>query len=122
MFCPQDETCLSPVQVPGLVWVEITYLITHSSDCFYSREYLLPSSNCSGTFIFVGDVVSMARSIQLTMYRPRLGFHFATYVPDVLERILLCLFHASLALALLNSLPVSSNTSFYKLFSYLSWG
>ncbi|XP_008437654.1 membrane-bound transcription factor site-2 protease homolog isoform X2 [Cucumis melo] len=105
-MCSRDETCLSPVQMPGLVWVEITYLNPYSSDCFYSREYPLPSSNCSGTFIFVGDVVSMARSIQLTMYRPRFDFHFATYLPDVLEKILSCLFHTSLALALLNSLPV----------------
>ncbi|XP_022155332.1 membrane-bound transcription factor site-2 protease homolog isoform X2 [Momordica charantia] len=102
--CSQGETCLSPVQEPGSIWVEITYL--NSSDCFYSGEYLLPSSNCSGTFIFVGDVISMARSIQLTMYQPRLNVPFATYLPDVLERFLLCLFHASLALALLNSLPV----------------
>lgn len=105
-MCSQDETCLGPVQMPGLVWVEITYLNPHSSDCSYSREYPLPSSNCSGTFIFVGDVVSMAHSIQLTMYQPRLDFCFAAYLPDVLERILLCLFHTSLALALLNSLPV----------------
>lgn len=108
--------------MPGLVWVEITYLNPHSSDCSYSREYPLPSSNCSGTFIFVGDVVSMAHSIQLTMYQPRLDFCFAAYLPDVLERILLCLFHTSLALALLNSLPVSSNTPFCKLFSYLLHG
>ena len=108
--------------MPGLVWVEITYLNPYSSDCSYSREYPLPSSNCSGTFIFVGDVVSMARSIQLTMYRPRLDFHFAIYLPDVLEKILSCLFHTSLALALLNSLPVSSNSPFYKLFSYLVHG
>ncbi|XP_022995357.1 membrane-bound transcription factor site-2 protease homolog [Cucurbita maxima] len=105
-MCSQDETCLSPVQMPGSIWVEITYLNPHSSDCFYSRENPLPSSNCSGTFIFVGDVVSMAHSIQLTMYQPRLDFHYARYLPDVLERIFLCLFHASLALALLNSLPV----------------
>lgn len=83
--------------MPGLVWVEVAYMSPHSSD--------------GGTFIFVGDVVSMARSVRLTMYRPRLNFHFATYLPDVLERILLCLFHASLALALLNSLPVSWSPS-----------
>lgn len=106
--------------MPGSIWVEITYL--NSSDCFNSREYLLPSSNCSGTFIFVGDVISMARSIQLTMYQPRLNVPFATYLPDVLERILLCLFHASLALALLNSLPVSFFAHHWKLFSYLLHG
>lgn len=64
-------------------------------------------SNCGGIFVFVGDVISMARSVKLTAYRPRWAFPLGTYLPNVLERILICTFQVSLTLALLNSLPVS---------------
>ncbi|TKY58505.1 Membrane-bound transcription factor site-2 protease-like [Spatholobus suberectus] len=101
--CSQDEFCLAPVQEPGLVWVEIAY----SSP----RECLLHVSgvketNCGGAFIFVGDVFSMAHSIQLTSYQPRWGPQIVAYFPNLLERILIWTFHVSLALALLNGLPV----------------
>ncbi|XP_061343770.1 membrane-bound transcription factor site-2 protease homolog [Gastrolobium bilobum] len=110
--CSQDEFCLAPVQEPGLVWVEITYSSPH--ECSFHERNRFPVSetsglkktNCGGTFIFVGDLISMAHSIQLTSYQPRWGLKVATYFPNSLERILIWTFHVSLALALLNSLPV----------------
>ena len=117
MFYPyylQAEFCLAPVQEPGLVWVEITYS-SPSLECSLHERNRFPTSetsglketNCGGTFIFVGDVVSMAHSIQLTSYQPRWGLKFVADFPNLLERILIWTFHVSLALALLNSLPVS---------------
>ncbi|XP_019422201.1 PREDICTED: membrane-bound transcription factor site-2 protease homolog [Lupinus angustifolius] len=111
--CSQDEFCLAPVQEPGLVWVEITYS-SPSPECSLQERIRssvsetsgIKETNCGGTFIFVGDVISMAHSIQLTSYRPRLGLKFVAYLPNLLERILMWTFHVSLALAVLNGLPV----------------
>ncbi|KAK7360792.1 hypothetical protein VNO77_02807 [Canavalia gladiata] len=110
--CSQDEFCLAPVQEPGLVWVEIAYSSPH--ECLSHAQNRIPFSetsgveetNCGGTFIYVGDVISMARSIWLTSYQLRWGPKFFAYFPNVLERILIWTFHASLALALLNGFPV----------------
>lgn len=107
---------MSPVQIPGLIWVEVTYSRPYSLECLrFRRESVGDSgasdsmeSNCGGTFVFVGDVISMARSVQLTAYQPRWSFPLGTYLPNVLERILRCMFQVSLTLALLNSLPVST--------------
>ncbi|XP_054779285.1 membrane-bound transcription factor site-2 protease homolog isoform X2 [Prosopis cineraria] len=112
-MCSKDEFCLAPVQEPGSVWVEITYL-SPSHECLSLRRKKFPVSetsnlketDCGGTFIFVGDVILMAHSIQLTSYQPRWTLNFIAYFPNLLERLLLWTFHASLALALLNSLPV----------------
>ncbi|KAL9256732.1 Membrane-bound transcription factor site-2 protease-like protein [Drosera capensis] len=49
---------------------------------------------------------SMAQSLWLTSYHPRWSYAFSAYIPDIVEKILMCTFHVSLALALLNSLPV----------------
>ncbi|XP_072062358.1 membrane-bound transcription factor site-2 protease homolog isoform X2 [Arachis hypogaea] len=111
--CTQDEFCLAPVQEPGMVWVEITYSST-SPECSLHERKRLPASetsglketNCGGTFIFVGDAISMAHSIQLTSYQPRWGLKLAAYFPNLLEKILVWTFHVSLALAFLNTLPV----------------
>lgn len=111
--CSQDEFCLAPVQEPGSVWVEIAYSRT-SHECLSHVQNRFPFSetsgvketNCGGTFIFVGDVISMAHSIQLTSYQPRWGPQIVAYFPNLLERILIWTFHVSLALALLNGLPV----------------
>ncbi|KAF7840269.1 membrane-bound transcription factor site-2 protease-like protein [Senna tora] len=113
--CSTDEFCLAPVQEPGSVWVEITYS-SPSHQCLLLGRNQFPVSetsdlretNCGGTFIFVGDVISMAHSIQLTSYQPRstLALTFIAYFPNLLERVLIWTFHVSLALALLNSLPV----------------
>ncbi|PQQ18756.1 membrane-bound transcription factor site-2 protease homolog isoform X2 [Prunus yedoensis var. nudiflora] len=81
-MCSQEESCLSPVQIPGLIWVEITYSRPYSLECLRVRRksFVGPrisdsmESNCGGTFVFVGDVISMARSVKLTAYRPRWAF------------------------------------------------
>lgn len=112
----QDEACISPPQMLGLSWVEITYSRPFSSKCLQlgrnsvsdSHTSDLVEPKCGGTFVFVGDVISMANSVLLTTYQPRWAFPFATYLPNMLEKILACTFHVSLALALLNSLPVST--------------
>ncbi|KAM7263256.1 hypothetical protein ACFE04_000939 [Oxalis oulophora] len=109
-ICSQDESCLSPLQLPGLTWVEITY---SSPKCVnLASNSLLPSNTsetienkCGGTFVFVGDVISMAVSIRLTSYQPRWTYPFAERLPNVMEKLLVCTFHVSLTLALLNSLP-----------------
>ncbi|CAJ2636118.1 unnamed protein product [Trifolium pratense] len=110
--CSQDEFCLAPVQEPGMVWVEITYS-SLSHECLHEENRLpvsnssdLEETNCGATFIFAGDVISMAHSIHLTSYQPRWGPNIVAYFPNFLERILIWTFHVSLALALLNGLPV----------------
>ncbi|KAF3956203.1 hypothetical protein CMV_018647 [Castanea mollissima] len=113
-ICSLDESCLSPLQMPGLSWVEITFSRSLSAECLQlgrnsfsdSKTSDLIESKCRGSFVFVGDVISMARSVRLTAYQPRWAFHIGRYLPDVLERGLICTFHVSLTLALLNSLPV----------------
>lgn len=99
----------------GLVWIEITYS-RPSPECLQlGRDSISDSSaadfvkhDCGGTFVFVGDVITMAQSVQLTAYRPRWTHGFAAYLPNIIEKGLMCVFHISLTLALLNSLPVSS--------------
>ncbi|GAV71290.1 Peptidase_M50 domain-containing protein [Cephalotus follicularis] len=111
-ICRQDESCLSPVLLPGWMWVEITYLSPYSQKCSHLGNNTVPVSNtsmehkCGGTFVFVGDVISMAHSVILTSYQPRWAFAFGACLPNSLERCLVCTFHVSLTLALLNSLPV----------------
>ncbi|CAN1225981.1 Membrane-bound transcription factor site-2 protease homolog [Linum grandiflorum] len=109
--CSESESCLSPVQQPGLVWAEITYsrpyclqLETESSSD--SETVDLTPHKCGGTFVFIGDLVSMAHSVQLTSYQPRYRFPFSAYLPKVMEKAAICIFYVSLTLALLNSLPV----------------
>lgn len=107
-------SCSSPIQMPHMIWVEVSYSSPYSVECLQLRSKPLLDSwasdfveyNCGGTFVFVGDVISMTSSVQLTMYRPRWGY-FGAYLPNVLERIFVCTFYVSLTLALLNSLPVS---------------
>ncbi|KAM1350409.1 hypothetical protein ACFX2F_004364 [Malus domestica] len=113
-ICSENESCSSPIPIPGLVWVEVTYSRPYSLECLRVRRksFVDPrtsegmESNCGGTFVFVGDIIFMAHSVQLTAYRPRWAFPLGTYLPNVLERILICTFQVSLTLALLNSLPV----------------
>lgn len=96
-----------------MVWVEITYSSPH--ECLREQNKFpvtktsgIKETNCSATFIFAGDAISMAHSIQLTSYQPRWGPKVVAYFPNFLERILIWTFHVSLALALLNGLPVSN--------------
>ncbi|VVB12305.1 unnamed protein product [Arabis nemorensis] len=104
--CSQGELCLHAVQSPGVSWTEITYRKTSSQDC--SRLGAdFNTSNCLGTFVFVGDLIAMSDSVYLTAYQPRWLFNsFGKSIPDILEKSLTCTFHVSLALVLLNSLPV----------------
>lgn len=106
----QGEMCLQAMQSPGVSWTEITYERTSSQDCSGHGEF--NASGCVGTFVFVGDLIAMSRSVQLTAYQPRWlsNLCFKSF-PDIIERSLTCTFHVSLALVLLNSLPVSSDTT-----------
>lgn len=109
----QGESCFSPVQMPGLAWVEITYL-SPSKGCIHPArnsfqeniDATVKNKSCVQSFVFVGDMISMGQSLHLTSYQPRWEFYIGTYLPDVLEKHLICAFHVSLTLALLNSLPV----------------
>jgi len=107
----QGDLCLQAMQSPGVLWTEITYKRTSSQDC--SRLGLdFNTSNCLGTFVFVGDLIAMSHSVHLTAYQPRWLFNFfGKSFPNILERSLTCTFHVSLALVLLNSLPVSSTSN-----------
>ncbi|KAL1205299.1 Membrane-bound transcription factor site-2 protease-like protein [Cardamine amara subsp. amara] len=104
--CSQGESYLQPVQSPGVSWTEITYKKNSSQNC--SRLDLdFNTSNCLGTFVFVGDLIAMSHSVHLTAYQPRWLFNiFSRSFPEILEKSLTCTFHVSLALVLLNSLPV----------------
>ncbi|OVA07510.1 Membrane-bound transcription factor site-2 protease [Macleaya cordata] len=112
--CSQDETCMGPVLSPGVTWVEIAYSRPYSAECLWlwrnsSADFVSPDSgatDCGGTFVFIGDALSMANSIGLTAYRPRSAISLGLSLPNGLEKILACTFHVSLTLALLNSLPV----------------
>ncbi|XP_024951160.2 membrane-bound transcription factor site-2 protease homolog isoform X3 [Citrus sinensis] len=111
--CSKEESCLTPVQLPGLAWVEITYSRPYSLECKQlsrssvsdTRTTDFTDPHCGGTFVFFGDVIFMAQSVSLTQYQPRWASSFGAYLPNILRKSLICLFHVSLTLALLNSLP-----------------
>lgn len=113
-LCSQEEYCLNPVPLPGSIWVEITFASPYSPECLQPGRNSFPASGasdfsehkCGGTFVFVGDLISMAHSVRLTAYQPRWGFSFSAHLPNILEKSLMYTFHVSLTLALLNSLPV----------------
>jgi S2P endopeptidase len=103
-----------------MVWVEITYS-SPSHECLHEENRFpvsntsdLKKTNCGATFIFAGDLISMAHSIHLTSYQPRWGPKVVAYFPNFLERILIWTFHVSLALALLNGLPVSDELAYIR--------
>ncbi|XP_010529324.1 PREDICTED: membrane-bound transcription factor site-2 protease homolog isoform X2 [Tarenaya hassleriana] len=113
-ICSQGESCLHPVESPGVSWTEITYRST-SPNCsriggsislVVNTSKNSPEHDCLGSFVFVGDLIATAHSVHLTSYQPRRVFSFGIRLPDILERSLICTFHVSLALVLLNSLPV----------------
>ncbi|XP_030467485.1 membrane-bound transcription factor site-2 protease homolog isoform X1 [Syzygium oleosum] len=113
-ICSEDESCLAPIHDPGSTWIEISYASPYSKECLQSIRKLDPSSqtslstepNCSGSFVYVGDLISLAQSVWLTAYQPRWAFGIGTYLPHVLEKIVTCTFHVSLMLAIVNGLPV----------------
>ncbi|KAK3002886.1 hypothetical protein RJ639_017937, partial [Escallonia herrerae] len=113
--CSEEESCLTPVQMPGLTWVEITYSSPYSPGCRQHGGKLslgakgseLGEMGCGGTFVFIGDITSVAHSIWLTAYQPRWLFSFGAYLPYLVEKLSMWTFHVSLTLLLLNSLPFS---------------
>ncbi|XP_021764412.1 membrane-bound transcription factor site-2 protease homolog [Chenopodium quinoa] len=111
-ICSENELCMSPVQMPGVVWVEIMYRSPYSLQCMKLEKNLTvvessdSGDDCHKSFLFVGDVISMARSVSMTSFQPRVASPFGAYLADMLEKILACTFQVSVALALLNSLPV----------------
>lgn len=113
-LCSHGESCLSPDQLPGSTWTEIMYSSPYSPEClelqrsssadFSTSKFT--EHNCAGAFVFVGDLISMLHAVRLTAYQPYLEFPFSAYIPNLLEKSLIYMFHVSLTLALLNSLPV----------------
>lgn len=112
--CGQAESCFSPVEHPGLAWVEITYSRPSSPECQNHQKSILPDNTnpnirerrCLQSLVFIGEVISMAHSVHLTSYQPRWSIDFAADLPNLIEKLLTCAFHVSMILALLNSLPV----------------
>nr|GMC57195.1 membrane-bound transcription factor site-2 protease homolog isoform X4 [Ipomoea batatas] len=113
-LCSQEESCLAPVLLPGIAWVEITYLRPFMPGCHqFRRTHFLDDNNsdfgdkgCFQSFVFIGDVESLLDSVHMTSYQPRWPTKFGAQFPNVLEKLLMFVFHVSLTLALLNSLPV----------------
>ncbi|KAK9130279.1 hypothetical protein Sjap_010766 [Stephania japonica] len=109
--CTEEESCSTPVLTPGHSWVEIKYASPFACSSQGNNSTDVEAHNsgatkCQGTFVFVGDVLTMANSVQLTAYQPRWTSNFGLNLPSILEKTLACTFHVSLTLALLNSLPV----------------
>lgn len=97
--------------MPGIVWVEIMYKSPYSHQCEDLEKNPTAKSAdfgdpCYKTFLFVDDMISMARSVRMTSFQPRFASVFGAYLPDAIEKIFACTFQVSLALAILNSLPV----------------
>ena len=97
----------------GVAWAEITFSRPYSPECqrvgnkmWSSYNNSVSEENCYGrTFVFIGDMMSMARSVWLAKYQSR-WLYGISYIPAVLEKLLVNTFHVSLMLALLNSLTV----------------
>ena len=107
---------MAPVEIPGMSWVEITYSSPYSAECLknnrnssaYDENLNLGPTSCGGTFVYVGDVLSVAHLVHLSAYQPRWrSIIFMAHIPNLLEKLLSCCFHVSASLALVNSLPVS---------------
>ncbi|KAL7145754.1 hypothetical protein ABFS83_07G107700 [Erythranthe nasuta] len=109
-LCSEVESCLTPMQLPGLQWVEITY---STLECHSRRRSLFSPEkhsssekiSCLQTFVYVGDLITMANSIHLTSYKPRWSIYFMAYLANLLEKLFTYASHVSMGLALLNSLP-----------------
>ncbi|XP_078153108.1 membrane-bound transcription factor site-2 protease homolog [Carex rostrata] len=63
---------------------------------------------CGLSFVYIGDASFVARSLSLSPYRPRSGLFISlsVYIPYLMEKALHSVFHVSLALAVVNCLPV----------------
>ncbi|CAL4948403.1 unnamed protein product [Urochloa decumbens] len=114
--CFEDEYCLVPVLTRGFFWIEVSYAKPYSLGCLQRGGNLSSSSRsanndlghspCEGSFVYVGDLLSAARSVRLSPYRPRWALLFLADIPYILGNGFSSLFHASAALAVVNCLPV----------------
>ncbi|TKW15728.1 hypothetical protein SEVIR_5G255500v4 [Setaria viridis] len=114
--CFEDEYCLVPVLTPGFSWIEVSYAKPYSLGCLQRGGNLSSSSHpanndlgqspCEGSFVYVGDLLSAARSVRLSPYQPRWTLLFLADIPYILGNGLSSLLHASAALAVVNCLPV----------------
>ncbi|XP_070012683.1 membrane-bound transcription factor site-2 protease homolog isoform X2 [Nicotiana sylvestris] len=110
-LCSKDKACFVPLLSTGVAWVEIAYSNPPLQCSQLGTMRVVDDDNsrenpCVKTFVFVGDVNSMKPSVLLTSYQPRWSAKFGAHLPYVLEKFLMFTFNVSLALALLNSLPV----------------
>ncbi|KAL6614822.1 hypothetical protein ACP70R_037092 [Stipagrostis hirtigluma subsp. patula] len=112
--CSQDEYCLEPVLNPGFSWIEVSYARPYSLGCLqkdrnissHATDNNLGQNPCEGSFVYVGDLSSSARSVKLSPYRPRWALFLPiAYVPYIMGNGLSCLLHVSAALAVVNCLP-----------------
>ncbi|XP_035544033.1 membrane-bound transcription factor site-2 protease homolog isoform X2 [Juglans regia] len=103
--CSLDESCLSPLWMPGLSWVEITYLRSSSPECMQlgrnsfsiSQISDLAEAKCHGTFVFVGDVISMVYFLDGESLLEVTLSHFTLLSPWKREMVLrACLFGGTL--------------------------
>ncbi|KAF3794662.1 Membrane-bound transcription factor site-2 protease-like protein [Nymphaea thermarum] len=99
--CPEGESCLSRMKVPGSTWLEVGYSTPYEFGCFYGEQ-----RSCGGSFVIEDNALSIAKSVQLTAYRPRWFFFSNGYFPAALENLLAFTLHISAGLVLLNVLPV----------------
>ncbi|KAJ3692675.1 hypothetical protein LUZ60_011770 [Juncus effusus] len=122
--CLKEELCVTPVQFPGMYWTEISYSKPYASKCVQNKINVLnlnPTQNsnsnsnsdsnqdsCGGSFVHVGDTYLMARNIKVSSYLPRikLFISLSAYIPYLIEKALVSLFHVSVALSVVNCLPV----------------
>ncbi|XP_078153317.1 membrane-bound transcription factor site-2 protease homolog isoform X2 [Carex rostrata] len=111
--CSEEEMCMTPVEHPGMSWVEIFYQSPYTSRCEQLTSSLDPIANqdqnpCGLSFVYIGDASFVARSLTLSPYKPRWGLFISlsVYIPYLMEKALHSVFHVSLALAVVNCLPV----------------
>ncbi|KAJ1689991.1 hypothetical protein LUZ63_014146 [Rhynchospora breviuscula] len=111
--CSEEEVCMTPIEHPGMSWVEISYESPYRSRCGQLTPSLDPNPNqdqnpCSQSFVYIGDASFVAQSLRLSPYKPRLGLFISlsVYIPYLMEKAFHSAFHVSLALAVVNCLPV----------------
>jgi S2P endopeptidase len=105
---------LVPALTPGFSWIEVSYAKPYSLGCLQRGGNLSHATNsdrghspCEGSFVYLGDLLSAAHSVRLSPYRPRWPLLLLADVPYILGNGLSSLLHASAALAVVNSIPVS---------------
>jgi S2P endopeptidase len=109
---------MTPVEHPGISWIEISYQRPYTSICEQLAPSLDPIPNqdqnpCVLSFLYIGDASFMAHSLKLSPYKPRSGLFLSlsVYIPYLMEKAIHSAFHVSLGLAVINCLPVSSTFS-----------